>query len=154
MLKKIFSSKSILQCVLTACVSYTICTIVISSVNVFVNWHEASYLYYNLQYFAVSSAIAVLMMITDPIIENSAMPLKIVIGILIVALCVFGLGGYVFGWFPFEPLLILAVVGILVTVYFLTFMIVYCVEKKWTDDINKILVERRKEKQNVRQKSN
>ena len=148
MLKKIFSFKRVIYYIIICCVSYTACSLILTAVNMYEDVSNALPLYVNLQYFAVCFLISMLMFFTDQLTENCTMPIAMLIQITDVSVVVFGLGGFVFGWFPLDAKWILPVFVILLLIYFATFAVIYFAEKKWTNDVNIILKQRKKEKKN------
>ena len=86
------------------------------------------------------------MFFTDQFTDGCTKPLAMLIQITDVSVVVFGLGGFVFGWFPLDAKWILPVFLILLSVYFATYIVLYFIEKKWINDVNIILKQRKKEK--------
>ncbi|MBR2177506.1 MAG: DUF3021 family protein [Clostridia bacterium] len=146
MLKKIFSFKRIMYYIIICCVSYTACSLILTTVNMFGDAFNSLPLYVNLQYFAVCLLISFLMFFTDQFTDGCTKPLAMLIQITDVSVVVFGLGGFVFGWFPLDAKWILPVFLILLSVYFATYIVLYFIEKKWINDVNIILKQRKKEK--------
>lgn len=141
--------RNVLFYILICCVSYTICNILLSILNMAFNgFMEVAPYYLNLQEFSVCFLIAVLMFFTDRLTKNCSSLLGIIVSIADVTVSVFGLGIFVFHWFSINPLSLIIAFGVLLAVYFGTFPIIYLVDKKWTSDLNKILDQRKKEKTN------
>ncbi len=148
MLKRLFSFKRIMYYIIICCVSYTACSLILTVFNMYEDDLNSLPLYVNLQYFAVCFLISLLMFFTDWLTEGCTTPLPMMIQITDVSIVVFGLGGFVFGWFPLDVKWILPVFVILLLVYFATYLVIYFTEKKWANDVNEILSKRKKEKKN------
>lgn len=142
-----FSSKRIMTYFITSCVSYTACSLILTLLSIIFEDFSPS-IYHNLEYFVVCLSISVLMFFTDMFTDSCTAPIAVLIQITDVIVCVLGIGGLIFHWFPFKPFWLLIVLGIILLIYFITFAVMYYVNRKWVNNVNKILTERKSEKNN------
>lgn len=147
MFKEMFSAKRILYYVFICCVSFTALVLILSVLNYGINHSSSVNYFYIIQYFSVCFLISLVMFFTDKLTENSSKLVNMITHITDITFCVFGLGGFVYGWFPLTALGFGIAFGILIGVYILTCVVMYLFDKKWVDDVNKIIMKQRKVRQ-------
>lgn len=127
-----------IQMILINCISYTVLSFIISILSFFPDMvMEASHWTY-LSFLIVTSAISILITFTSLIridsfwIENFVILIDIFIG-------VYGIGGGLFHWFPWQSIYIVEVGMIALLVGIITGICMYFYEKTIADKINRKL---------------
>ena len=92
-----------------------------------------------IQFFIVALTITGLMAITDIFTLKRSLPVLIIVDLIDITAVVFGMGGCVFKWFPFEWLTLLSIIGFIVIIYFIIFGFIMLQMKKDSEHINKII---------------
>ena len=126
------------------CVSFTVCVMLLSLIHSWYDLMATMAWIANFELFAVCFSISALMFITDMLTENFALPLASLIQFTDEMLCVFGLGGLVFGWFPMTIEWFWAVLAINAVIYICTFLMMYYVNSRISKDINQKIKERKR----------
>ena len=147
MFKELFNAKRILYYVFICCVSFTSLVIIISVLNLSIDNSAKIQCIFIPEFFSVCFLISLFMFFTDKLIENCSKIISIITHITDITFWVFGLGGFVYDWFPLTPSGFGIAFGVLIGVYFVTCIIMYLFDKKWVDDVNKIIMKQRKVRQ-------
>ncbi len=130
--------------IIMCCVSFTVCVMLLSLIHSWYDLMATMAWIANFELFAVCFSISALMFITDMLTENFALPLASLIQFTDEMLCVFGLGGLVFGWFPMTIEWFWAVLAINAVIYICTFLMMYYVNSRISKDINQKIKERKR----------
>ncbi len=130
--------------IIMCCVSFTVCVMLLSLIHSWYDLMATMAWIANFELFAVCFSISALMFITDMLTENFALPLVSLIQFTDEMLCVFGLGGLVFGWFPMTIEWFWAVLAINAVIYICTFLMMYYVNSRISKDINQKIKERKR----------
>lgn len=132
------------------CISFTILELILSTLNATISLMSSNLWINNIEMFAVCFCIAALMFFTDIFTKNFSKPLSIVIDLIDVSVPVFGLGGFIFHWFPIEWQSILMVFGVLTFVYLAVYGIMYINSVITSKSINQKIIKRKGEHKNDR----
>lgn len=135
--------KRIPQYIIMCCVSFTVCVMILSAIHTWYDLMATVAWVANFELFAVCLAITILMFFTDSFTENLPLPVVSLIQFADVILCVFGLGGLVFDWFPINFHWFVIVFAIDAVIYLLVFLVMYYVNSRLSNEINEKIKERK-----------
>lgn len=130
------------------CTSFTVVTLILSVINISVDLMSSNTWMNNIELFIVCFFITMLMMFTDMLTKNSNIFLGILVHLVDVFVPVFGIGGFIFGWFPISWYWVGIVSGLLIVIYFSIYGIMLLQVKNTSDGINKKILERKGEHKN------
>lgn len=136
-------SKRIPHYMIMCCVSFTVSVMLLSLIHTWYDLMATVAWVANYELFAVCFAIAALMFITDTLTENLPRSVVALVQFTDETLCVVGLGGLVFGWFPISPIWFLVIFAIDAIIYICTFLMMYYINSKISKDINQKIKERK-----------
>ncbi|WP_102048731.1 DUF3021 family protein [Pygmaiobacter massiliensis] len=141
--RKNSSSKKLDELILVDCVSYTVVSLILAFLSFFdlVMGLNPRVLF---QLFAVTTLICFLMYLTSFLPIESPWA-EMLVSLADVGVVVLGVGGGIFRWFPWQAKYIWMVSGVFVIVYFITYGIILLQNKIASDQINRILQEKRRE---------
>lgn len=134
-------------CVLN-CVVFTVMSLVLNLIYIITDVVKTSeqfgYVVITMQYLSVTTVMCFLLFLFDKIVSKDEMYSHIIALIIVIA-TVFGLGGYVYEWFPIFSGWSLATLGIIFLIYFLVRFIVFAKDIDASKQINKKLEEMQEE---------
>ena len=130
------------------CVVFTIMSMVLNMLYIITDVVKTSeqlgYVTITMQYLSVTTVVCFLLFLFDKIVSKKEMYSHIT-ALLIVIATVFGLGGFVYQWFPIFSWWTLATLGIIFVVYFSVHFILFTKNIDATNEINKKLEEMQEE---------
>lgn len=132
---------SLKECILIDCISFTVVTILISTLWFIGDTTILLENRYLLELFSCTTLISILMYFTSKIPLESQL-LSMLLLLADVAAVILGAGGLVYRWFPWEWQYVLQVVIILIIVFFITHYILLWQNKETAKKINEIIKER------------
>lgn len=123
-------------CLVATCVSFT-AAILLSAL---LAWWLPEYMAvlgqaYVLELFVVTSVVNVLLTVSHNRICEGIFA-DMLLDLWVVLFGVLGLGGGLFHWFPWQPVYIIEVIGILLMVYFVTYSIMFLQNRELARKIN------------------
>ena len=131
-------------CVLIDCISFTTVMVILSCLSFHANLMTDFTNVFALELFGCTTAISILIFFTSRIRFRSTMAAELA-KLLDVAICVLGLGGGVFGWFPWERMYLLEVCLVFVAVFIVTYTVLLWQTSNTAHKINQKIKEREDE---------
>ncbi len=132
---------SVKECVFIDCISFTVVTVLLSTLWFIADrtaFLESRHL---LELFCCTTLISILMYFTSKIpLESQLFATSLLL--LDVAVVILGIGGGIFQWFPWEGKSVLQIIVILVTVFFVTHLIMVWQSRDTAKKINQKIKER------------
>ena len=132
---------SIKECVLIDCISFTVVTILVSTLWFIADTTILLENRYLLELFCCTTLISILMYFTSKIPVESQI-LAMMLLLFDVAAVILGVGGGIFRWFPWEWKYVLQIIVILVIVFFVTHLVMIWQSRDTAKKINRIIKER------------
>ncbi len=132
---------SIKECVFIDCVSFTVATVLVSALWFIDDRTTLVENRYFLELFCATTLISGLMYFTSKIpLESQFLAMSLLL--FDVAAVILGLGGGIFHWFPWEGKYVLQIIATLVTVFFVTHLIMVWQSRDTARKINQKIKER------------
>ena len=129
------------NCMLINCISFTTVMVILSCLSFDADLMTDFTNVFALEVFGCTTMISVLIFFTSRIRFRSVLAIEFT-KLLDVAVCVLGLGGGVFGWFPWEGKYILEVCLVFVAVFLVTSALLLWHTSSTANKINKKIKER------------
>lgn len=130
------------------CTSFTVVILILSVINICFDLMSSNMWINNIELFGVCFLITMLMLFTDMFTKNSNIFLVILVHLIDTFIPVFGIGGFLFSWFPISWYWIGIISSILIVIYFSVHGIMLLHIKSTSDGINKKILERKGEHKN------